>query len=116
MEHNPLFDKLWGPEGNPLGSPFKLDESMREYDEIESETFEVIKGDYKTTVVCKFNSKGYLVSHTAQSEDLREKAVVLEYLIDELHLAYEEERYEDIPDIQTKINKCRDLQSIKPTF
>jgi len=116
MEHSPLFDKLWGPDGNPLGSPFKLDDSMREYEEIESETFEIIKGNYKTTIVCKFNNKGYLVSHTTQSEDLREKAVIMEHLIDELHLAYDEERYEDIPDIQSKINKCRDLQGGKPTF
>lgn len=116
MEHSPLFDKMWGPEGNPLGSPFRLDETMREYEEIESETFEIIKGDYKTTIVCKFNSKGYLVSHTTHSEDLRETAVIMEHLIDELHLAYEEERYEDIPDLQIKINKCRDLQGGKPTF
>ena len=116
MKYNPLFDVFWGPNGNIIGHPCKLDEIMKEYEEIENETFEVTKGDYKTTIICKFNSKGYLISHIGYSEDLKEKSPIMENLIDELHLAYEEERYEDISSIQKRINKCRDLHNTKPTF
>lgn len=68
MDFNELFDRLWGSDGvNPFGDPFKLEEFMGSQGEIETETCEFVKGDFKTIITCKFNKKGYLIGTSAVS-------------------------------------------------
>lgn len=85
------------------------------YEQLETETFEVIKGDFKTTIICKFNPKGYLVSHTAVVISLDESELI-KILKDELHSSINKEDYEEAAKIQEKINKLRDLENQKPTL
>lgn len=83
MDFNELFSRLWGMDGShPFGDPFKFEEFMTgKNEELETETCEFVKGDYKTVLTCKFNKKGYLVSTSAvsayigkgESEDLEAK-------------------------------------------
>lgn len=88
------------------------------FDYLEEETFETVKGNYKTIIVCKFNHKGYLVSHS----------VVTTLVIDEIHSmlkdalveAFENKDYDEMARIQDLINRKRDgeqikSQQIKPT-
>lgn len=118
MEHNPLFDRLWGMDGShPFGDPFRFDEYMSKEDEFEIEICEFLKGDFKTTIICKFNKLGYLVSHTANVEDIAETKVIMNNLREELDIALNEERYEDARTIQHRINSLRRLTEIgKPTL
>lgn len=62
-----LFDRLWGMDGtHPFGDPFRFQEFMNSQGdgELETETFEVIKGDFKTIITCDFNKHGLLVSQS----------------------------------------------------
>ena len=124
MDYNPLYDRLWGADGvHPFGDPFKFENYMSEerydivYENLEEETYEYLRGDYKTTIVCKFNSKGYLVSHTTECVDISEDRAIMEYIRNELFKALEEERYEDAKICQEKINKLRHVfDKTKPSY
>jgi hypothetical protein len=126
MEHNPLFDRLWGTDGShPYGNPYEMERKMREelenkldYEELETEICEFLKGDFRTTVICKFNNKGYMVSHTAHCEDISESKAIMNALREDLFKALEEERYEEAKRIQEHINKLRDITELrgKPTL
>jgi hypothetical protein len=126
MDYNPLFDRLWGADGShPFGDPFKFEEYMNdkivtsepEYQYLEEEMYESIRGDYKTTIICKFNKEGYLVSHTAQCVDISEDKAIMTAMREELFNALEEERYEDARAYQEKINQLRHLTELrKPTL
>ena len=120
MDYNPLFDRLWGSDGvHPFGNPYNMDKRLTEdmdYEELETEICEFLKGDFKTTIVCKFNSKGYLVSHTVDCIDISEDRAILITTREELHKALDEERYEDAKLLQEKINKLWKITTIKPTF
>jgi len=69
MDFNELFDKLWGWDGiHPFGDPFKFEEYMTQNDqELQTETCEFVKGDFKTTIICKFNKQGFMVGHSVIS-------------------------------------------------
>jgi hypothetical protein len=70
MDYNELFDRLWGFDGvHPFGDPFKFEEYMETNsdEELETETCEFVKGDFKTVITCKFNSKGFMVGHSILS-------------------------------------------------
>lgn len=105
MDLNELFDRLWGMDGtNPYGDPFKFEEFMTGKDEeLETETCEFVKGDYKTVITCKFNKKGYLVSTSAISAYIgRDKKEELEEL---LKKALEKEDYIMAAQIKAKIDE-----------
>ena len=121
MDYNPLYDRLWGADGvHPFGDPYKFDEHMRieeVYENLEEEIYEYLRGDFKITITCKFNSKGYLVSHTVECVDISEDKAIMEYLRDELFKAIDEQRYEDAKVYQEKINKLRHVfEKTKPSY
>lgn len=129
MEHNPLFDRLWGMDGShPFGNPYEMEERWRKMTEeigelsddedLETEVCEFIKGDFKTTIVCKFNKLGYMVSHITHIENMAEANTIMKNLRDELFRALDEERYEDAKEYQDHINKLRHSveNKGKPTF
>lgn len=119
-----LFNRAFGPNGNMFGHPTNLEkmlqmlrgEEMKEpdYSELEEEVFEVVKGDYKTTIVCKFNKKGYLVSHSAQTRMVVDD--VMKNLKEKLTNALQEENYEEAARIQKMINEKRMGDEKKPTL
>ena len=82
------------------------------FDYLEEETFETVKGNYKTIIVCKFNHKGYLVSHS----------VVTTLVIDEIHSmlkdalieAMDSKNHSEVARIQDLINRKREGEQIKP--
>lgn len=116
MIHNPLFDRLWREGINYFGSPYKLDEYMKT-ENFEIEVFECIKGDFKTTVTCKFNSEGYLVSHQVECENIAEDTEIMKEMKDRLVEAIYEENYELAKEYQDRINRLRELTELKkPTL
>lgn len=50
---------------------------------LQSESFEVVKGDYRSTINCKFNEKGYLVNVQVDSKIIETESEKLERLIRE---------------------------------
>jgi hypothetical protein len=136
MDYNPLFDRLWGADGvHPFGNPDRFDEYMKmgqeglfdyqkrerefmeEYQRLEEEVFEFLRGDFKTTIVCKFNRQGYLVSHSVESINISQDLALMEELREELYIALDEERYEDAKRLQEDINKLREITEVrKPTL
>jgi len=121
MDFNPLFDRLWGADGvHPFGDPYKFDEYMTgeiEYEKLDEEICEYLKGDFKTTIICKFNKQGYLVSHTAESIDISEPRAIMEQTRTELFKALDEDRFEDAKICQDKINQLRQILELrKPTL
>lgn len=120
MRNNPIFDRLFGLDLiHPFGNPFKLEQCMKDkvgYEKLDDEIFEVVKGDVKTTIVCKFNKEGYLVSYSSLSE-LISDSQILKTLKEDLHEAIDKEDYERATEVQKKINKIRDLEDQrKPTL
>lgn len=93
-------------------------EDYMEPDDLEVEVCEFIKGDYKTTVICKFNKRGYMVSHAAYTECIGENNAIMDNLRSELLDALEKEDYELMVFIQEKINKIRQIDELrgKPTL
>lgn len=85
------------------------------YEQLDTEVFEIIKGDVKTSIICKFNTKGYIVSYTAICKELNESEI-LTSLKEDLHSAIDKEDYEEAKTVQEKINKIRELESQKPTL
>lgn len=78
---NSLFDKFFNglllgngvfPSFEKWGNPFKFEEyeigDFKDFEDLEEEKFEVNKGDYRTTIICKFNKQGFMVSHSYLSE------------------------------------------------
>ena len=112
MEYNPLFDRFWTSEGNTFGSPDKLDDYMKE-DNFEIEVFESLRGDYKTTVTCKFNSNGYLVSHQVDCVNISEDTEIMAEMKDKLLDAIYNDDFEEASKYQDKINRLRELTELK---
>jgi len=79
------------------------------------EVFQIVKNDVKTTIVCKFNEQGYIVSHLCTSTPIKESDT-MKRLKDSLHRALNIDDHEGAIEIQEKINKLRDLENHKPTL
>ena len=71
MLDNPLFRGLY-----ELSQQFEtdiyrnLEQVVEANTPVSGETFECIKGDYKTTIECKFNKHGYLVGTRSKVEKI----------------------------------------------
>lgn len=106
MEFNEMFDRLWGFDGvHPFGDPFKFEEYMNSREqEIEIETCEFTKGNFKTVITCKFNKQGFMVGHSVVSHNL-EVVQDREYLENQLSAAIEAENYKLAADIKKQINE-----------
>lgn len=109
--YNSLFDRFFGQDGiNPWGSPFKLEKYLLErFDDekdLEEEKFEVVKGNYKTTILCKFNKKGYMVSHSVVSEYVpSQEEEQLNLLKNEMREALKLEDYKRAAKLKPQIEK-----------
>lgn len=84
------------------------------YEKLTEEVVQFTKGDYKTTIILKFDKNGLLVTHSAISEYVQSES--MKYLKEELSLAIEEENFEKAAEIQKKINKVREADEQKPTL
>lgn len=82
-----------------------------------TEVFSFIRGDYRTTITCKFSESGQLVSHTSESIDVSEynhaMLILKQDLMRELKNGCDQTK---ISEIYSKINKLRDIQEFKPTL
>lgn len=71
MLDNPLFRALYD-----ISRDFDADiqqtfmDIKESYTPVYDEVFECIKGDYKTTLHCKFNKNGYLIGTTSKVEKI----------------------------------------------
>lgn len=83
---------------------------------METEVVSFIKGDYKTVIICKFNKDGSIISHSFMCEDISKTSYIMRILKEDLLLAIEINDQEKISDLQSKINKLRELEESKPTF
>jgi excinuclease UvrABC helicase subunit UvrB len=72
--------------------------------EDEEETFEVKKGDYISTIKCKFNKKGYLVSVSSESV-LNEKAKKEQELRREMKKAADAEDFVKAAEFKKKLSE-----------
>jgi hypothetical protein len=88
-----------------------------EYQELQEEVIEILKGDFKTTLIVKFNKQGQMVSHTIHSEDTSRDRELIEKERADLMKALEEQRLDDAKMHQENINSLRHLMKVrKPTF
>lgn len=71
---------------------------------------EFVRGDYKTTIMCKFNEKGLLISHSITCDRINSNLLLL---TEQLHEAIETQDFRQAALIQAKINKVRES---KPTL
>ena len=78
------------------------------------EVFEITRGDYKTTIICKFDNRGFLISHSSSSVPLENE--MMKILKAALHTAIDTGQYEEAAEIQSKINKVRTAENQKPTL
>lgn len=104
-----FFDRMFN---DPFNSEFFL--NLGNLDNLEEEVFEVVKGDYKTIIVCKFNKKGYLVSHSAITRLVTDDT--MSKLKEQLTDALSKENYEEAARIQKLINSKREGDEQKPTL
>lgn len=86
----------------------RMKQLLEKYDtenaeQLEEEKFEVVKGDYKTLITCKFNKKGYLVSCISESE-LVEKPTTTEDLNKLLAEAVEKQDFVQAAKIKKQID------------
>lgn len=73
-----------------------------DFQELEKETFEVIKGNVKTTITYRFNKQGYPVSHTHQSEILLSEEDNINL---EIENAVKQKDYERAAGLQKKLKE-----------
>lgn len=111
---NLIFDRLWKDGINPFGNPETLRQALAEDKDFEEEVFEVTKGDYRTTIVCKFNEKGFLISHSSISEPIIDESMIV--LKTNLTQALDMEDYDEALRIQGIINRKRQGDEEKPTL
>lgn len=104
MDFNELFNRLWGFDGvHPFGDPFRFEEFMNQKTgEVEVETFEVIKGDFKTIITARFNKQGFLLGTSSSSEYIGDAKESLE---DMLKKALEKEDYLTAAAIKKKMDE-----------
>lgn len=104
MRRKSFLEKMF--EEFSLGNIFNFeeytDELFDDYEDLEEEKFEVVKGDYKTLITCKFNKKGFMVSHSFSSEYIKSE-VLKEDLQAQLKKALEEEDYKKAAEIKSKL-------------
>lgn len=78
-------------------------------------TFEIVIEDVKTTIVCKFDQEGFLISHYTKSRRIAD-SVLIKKLKQDLHSAIEKEDYKSATFIQGRINQVREIESQEPTL
>lgn len=112
MRHNPLFDRLFGQDGfHPFGNPFTFEEYLAEtfegYENLSEEKLVVDKGEFRTTIQIKFNSKGFPVSYQMDSTLLPTSRSFIE-LKEALQEAIKREDYSKASEIQKILKSLED--------
>jgi len=106
MEFNEMFDRLWGFDGiHPFGDPYKFEEYINSREkEIETETCEFIKGNFKTIITYRFNKQGFMIGHSVVSHNLG-NTLTKDDLENQLSVAIENENYKLAADLKKQINE-----------
>jgi len=73
-----------------------------DFQELEKETFEVVKGNVKTTITYRFNKQGYPVSHTHHSEVILSEEDEINL---EIENAVKQKDYERAAGLQKKLKE-----------
>lgn len=112
MKNNPIFDRLFGPDGiHPFGNPFRFEEYIKEtfdsFENLTEEKLEFERGEFKTTIILKFNQKGFPVSHRVESV-LIPQSETLDELKSKLQKAVEKEDYSEAAKIQKTIRSLEE--------
>lgn len=107
MRNNPIFDRLFGPDGiHPFGNPFRFEEYIKEtfdsFEDLVEEKVEWERGEFKTTLTIKFNKKGFPVSHQVETTMLP-KSESMEELKKKLQEAIQKEDYVQAAEVKKTI-------------
>lgn len=95
-----------------FGMEAMISKDRTEFEELEEEKFEVIKGNVKTDITCKFNPEGYLVSVQYDSRlDIKTKQERLEKLEECLQKAIDEKDFRAAMIFNKQITNIKNQQN-----